>query len=106
GHELPCLDDGLLETIVRDRVRLSRRYHPAVDAEESENLQMLMGLRPRSFASLDHEQKQVDPARSGDHVAHEALMAGNVDQRQPSTVLELERGVTKIDREAAPSLLR
>ena len=36
---------------------------------------MLVRLRPRALARVDHEQEQVDPARAGDHRADEALVA-------------------------------
>ena len=66
---------------------------------------MLARLRPRSLAGVDHEQEQVDPGRSGDHRAHEPLVPGDVDQRQPPPVRELERRVAELDRDPAPLLL-
>ena len=40
---------------------------------------MLVGLRPRPLAGVDHEKKEVDATRPRDHRSDEALVAGNVD---------------------------
>ena len=67
---------------------------------------MLERLRPRSFGRVDHEQEEVDPGRTGDHRADEALVPGHVDQRQPAPVRQLERRVAEVDRDPTPLLLR
>ena len=64
-----------------------------------------MRLRPRALAGVDHEQEEVDPGRAGDHVADEALVAGDVDQREPPPVRQVERRVAEVDRDPAPLLL-
>ena len=65
-----------------------------------------MRLRPRALVRVDHEQEQVDSRRARDHRAHEALVAGNVDDRQLPAVGELERRVAEVDRDPALPLLR
>ena len=67
---------------------------------------MLVRLRARALGGVDDEQEEVDPGRAGDHVAHEALVAGHVDQREPPAVRKVERGVAEVDRDAAVTLLR
>ena len=67
---------------------------------------MLVRLRPRALARVDHEQEEVDPGRAGDHRADEPLVPGHVDHRQPPPVGQLERRVAEVDRDPAPLLLR
>ena len=66
---------------------------------------MLVRLRPGALGRVDHEQEEVDPGRAGDHVADEALVAGNVDHGQPPPVGQLERRVAEVDRDPALLLL-
>ena len=40
---------------------------------------MLLALRHHAVVGRDREQHQVDPVRAGQHVADEALVAGDVD---------------------------
>ena len=67
---------------------------------------MLVRLRPRALARVDHEQEEVDPGRARDHRAHEALVAGHVDEGELRAVGQLERGVAERDRDPALALLR
>ena len=66
---------------------------------------MLVRLRARALAGIDHEEEEVDPGRARDHRAHEALVARNVDHGEPAPVGELERRVAEVDRDPAPLLL-
>ena len=66
---------------------------------------MLVRLRPRSLAGVDHEQEEVDAARARDHGADEALVAGDVDDREARAVGQLERRVAEVDRDPALVLL-
>ena len=66
---------------------------------------MLVRLRPRALARVDDEQEEVDAGRAGDHRAHEALVAGDVDERQAAAVGQVERRVAELDRDAARLLL-
>ncbi len=67
---------------------------------------MLVRLQACALAGVDHEQEEIDARRPRDHRADEPLVAGDVDQRQPAAVSELERRVPEVDRDAAPLLLR
>ena len=66
---------------------------------------MLVRLRARALGRVDHEQEEVDPARPGDHVADEPLVARDVDQREPRPVGQFERRVAEVDRDPALLLL-
>ena len=43
-------------------------------------LQVLAGLRHHAVVGGDHQQREVDAGDAGEHVAHEALVAGHVDE--------------------------
>ena len=106
GHELPRLLDRELERLGVDRVRLRHGDDPALDAEEPEDRQVLVGLRPRPLARVDDEQEEVDPGRARDHRPDEALVAGDVDDGDAPPVGQLERRVAEVDRDPAAPLLR
>ncbi len=78
--ELPCLLDRERDGLLVDRVDLRDRDHTAVDAEQPQHRQVLVRLRPRALARVDHEQEEIDARRAGDHRAHEALVPRDVDE--------------------------
>ena len=106
GSELARLLLGKIGGRGVDRIDLRQRYHTAVDPEQPEDREVLVRLRACALAGVDHEQEEIDARRPRDHRADEALVARDVDHRQPSTVGELERRVPEVDRDAAPPLLR
>ena len=79
---------------------------PSVDAEQAQDRQVLVGLRPCALGGVDDEQEQVDARRARDHRPHEPLVAGNVDERQRRPRGQCERRVAEVDRDAARTLLR
>src|SRR5262249_36714441 len=54
----------------------------ARDGEQPANLKVLARLRLDGFVGGDHQQHQVDPANSGQHVADKALVAGDINESQ------------------------
>src|SRR4029450_9726608 len=96
---------GQLYRLQLDGVDLRERDHAALDPEEAQDREVLERLRARPLARVDDEEEQVDPARTRDHRAHEALVARDVDHREPPPVGQLERRVSEVDRDAAPALL-
>ena len=54
----------------------------ARNGEQPADFKMLARLRLDGFVGGDHHQHQVDAAHAGQHVAHKALMAGNVDETE------------------------
>ena len=105
GHELPSLLGDELHELGLDRVGLRDRDHAVLDPEQPDDRQMLKGLRPRSLARIDDEEEEVDAARARHHVAHEALVARHVDEREPAPVREVERCVAEVDGDPARLLL-
>ena len=105
-HELLRLGARELERLVVDEIDLRQRDDAALDAEQPQDREVLVRLRPRAFVRVDDEQEEVDAARAGDHRAHEALVPGHVDDGELRPVRELERRVAEVDRDAAFALLR
>ncbi len=69
---------------------------------------MFASLRLDPFIGGDYEEHQVDAAHAGKHVAHKALVAGNVDEAQPNPAAiggrKFEVGKPDVNRDAAPLL--
>ena len=62
-------------------------------------------LRHHAVVGGDHQQEQVDAGGAGDHGAHEALVAGHVDDAEAAAAGQLELGVAELDGDAALLLL-
>ena len=69
---------------------------------------MLARLRLDGFVGRHHQQHQIDAADAGQHVAHKALVAGNIDQanadRLSGGTRQVEVGEAEVDGDAAPLL--
>ena len=105
GDELLRLDARELERLLVDRVGLRERDDAVLDPEQAQDREMLVRLRARPLAGVDHEEEEVDAARARDHGADEALVPGDVDDREARAVGQLERRVAEVDRDPALVLL-
>ena len=105
GDELLRLDARELERLLLDGIGLRQRDDPVLDPEQPQDREVLMGLRPRALAGVDDEEEEVDAARTRDHGADEALVPGDVDDREARAVRQLERRVAEVDRDPALVLL-
>ena len=105
GNELLRLGERELERLLVDGVRLRHRDDASVDAEQAQDREVLVRLRPRALARVDHEQEEVDPGRTGDHRPHEPLVPGDVDEREPLPARQLQLRVAELDRDPARLLL-
>ena len=104
-HELLRLGAGELERLLVDGVGLRDRDDAVLDPEQAEDREVLVRLRPSALAGVDHEEEEVDAARARDHGADEALVSGDVDDREARAVGQLERRVAEVDRDPALVLL-
>ena len=82
------------------RSDLRERDDAALDPEQPADVEMLARLRHDGLVGGHDEQDGVDAAGAGEHVAHEALVARDVDERQRD-VVRLEVREPEIDRDAA-----
>src|SRR5437016_5870924 len=69
---------------------------------------MLARLGFYAFVGCDHQQHDIDAADAGEHIAHEALVTGNVDESKAEFFARLgpqfQIGKAEIDGDAAPLL--
>src|ERR1700738_2301411 len=61
---------------------------------------MLFRLRHPAVVGRDDEEGEIDRADAGNHVAHEGVVAGNIDNSNMQPV-EIQFGEAKIDRHTA-----
>ena len=87
-------------------VGLRDRHDAGADAERAQHRGVLARLGHHAVVGGDDHQVQVDAGRARDHRAHEALVPGHVDDRQPPARRQRQRRVAELDRDAARALLR
>ena len=63
-----------------DQVGLGQDCDAALHRKQAADFEVLAGLRLDGFVGRDHQQHQIDAADAGQHVAHKALVAGDIDQ--------------------------
>ncbi len=88
------------------QVALGERHQPARDPEQAADLEVLARLRHHRLVGRDDQHHGVDAVGAGQHVAHEALVARNVDERGDQRRPELGVREAEVDRDAALLLLR
>ena len=64
---------------------------------------MLARLRLDGFVGRNHQQHQIEAASPGEHVAHKAFVARDVDKAD-AQILDLEEREANIERDAPPLL--
>jgi hypothetical protein len=99
------LVDSKLERVGIDCVNLRDGDDAALDAQHAEDGEVLVRLRACALAGVDDEEEEVDPGRTGDHVADEALVTRDVDEGDPPAVGQVERRISEVDRNPALLLL-
>src|SRR5262245_33425134 len=69
-------------------------------------MEVLDRLRHNAIVCGHDEQRVVNAANTGEHVAYEALMSRHIDEADQSAVLEWQVSKTQIDGDAPGLLLR
>ena len=101
AHQLRDLFAHDRERFGRREVRLRDDYQTVSDSERAQDFHVLPRLRHDALVRRDQEHRQVDPARARDHLAHEALVAGDVDDADEHVGGERQRREPELDRDAA-----
>ena len=78
-------------------VRLGDHEDAALDAEQMEDVEMLLGLRHHTVVGGNRQQHQVDTMGAREHVADEALMARHINHAGAGAVGQGEVGEAQID---------
>ena len=68
-------------------------------------MEVLARLRHHGLVRRDDEEHGVDAVGAGEHVAHEALVAGDVDERRHRPAAEVEVREAEVDGDPALLLL-
>ena len=95
-----------LEPVTLDHVDLGQGHEPRPDAQERADGEVLAGLRHDALVGGHDQQRQVDAPHPGQHVLHEALMAGHIHDLDGQPIGLLEEGEPQIDGDPARLLLR
>ena len=106
AHDLPHLRLDRREPAGIHPVGFGEHDDTARYAEQIEHGQMLQGLRHRPIIGGDHEQREVDPRRAGQHRVDQAVMAGHVDEADRRPTRGCGERVAEIDRDPAGFLFR
>ena len=103
GRGKQRLDFGhaVQDLVVVGEIGLGERHQAAIEAQEVDDLKMLDGLRLDALRRRHDEQRCIDAGGTGQHVVHEALMAGHVDEAQLAPVSQVAVGIAEIDGDAA-----
>ena len=72
--------------IIVGQIGLRQHHRAAADAEQIEDERMLVCLRLGTLVAGHDEQREINSARAGHHVANEPLVPRNVDERQACQV--------------------
>ena len=86
-------------------VDLGQCDHGPIHPEEVEHRQMLLGLGLPPLIRRHHQQPDIDPAGTGQHVLHKPVMTGDVDERDLAPARKGHPGKTEVDGETTPLLL-
>ena len=92
------------EAVGVDEVGLGEGDEAAGQAEQVEDRQVLAGLWHRAVVGGDDDEGEVDAAGAGEHVVHQPLVAGHVDEADHA-VAGRHVGEAEVDGDAAGLLL-
>ena len=73
---------------------------PGGDSQQVHDFEVFAGLRHDAVVGGDDQQREVDARRAGDHVLHEPLVSGHVDQSEMKFI-DVEMGEAQVDGNAA-----
>src|SRR5437763_1860642 len=79
-------------------------WHTTGNAEQAADVEVLAGLRFDGLVGRDDKQDQVDAADAGQHIFHEPLMAGHINETQAQGRRQLQVSEAEIDGDAATFL--
>ncbi len=82
----------------RDGIDLGQRHGTALQIEQVDDGEVLARLRHRSVVGRHHQQHEIDAGRAGQHVVHQPLVAGHVDEAEAPRV---GIGVAEVEGDAA-----
>ena len=97
GRQDPDLLLDLRDSRRRRQIDLRDHEDRAVDPEQMENVEMLLGLRHHAIVGRDREEHEIEAVRPGQHVSDEALVSRNVDDAGAGAVGKIQVREPQID---------
>src|SRR5215470_17704280 len=88
-------------TLRRNEIRFGDRDHALGDAEQIDNREVLQRLRHDTVIRGYHEQREIDPGRSGQHIVKELLVSWHVDKAEHGAIRRRQIGKSEVDGDAA-----
>ena len=105
GDEFVHFEPHEFQQLGIGQIGFGERDHARFNAEHAADFKMLARLRLDRFQGGDNEQHQIDAGRACEHIAHETLMARDVDEPDANIVGQLQMREAEVDGDAAPLLL-
>src|SRR6266849_6274068 len=106
AHKVFDFQPHHVERLRIHRVGFCEHGDAAADRKQAADIEMFASLRLDPFIGGDYEQHQVDAADACKHVAHKALVAGDIDKTQANFAAigggEFEVGEADVDGDATP----
>ena len=81
-------------------IGLGQGHQQPGNAEQFEDRQVLAGLGHDAIVGRHHQQGQIQAAGAGQHVVHEALVAGYVDEAGEAAVAQVGIDIAQVDGDA------
>ena len=106
GEQLvQLLLDQLRPFLFLDEIELGERDDAAPQLQQVEDLEVLACLRHDALVGGDDEQREIDRADAGEHVADEADVPGHVDDRDLAAGGQCHPGEAQLDGQSTLALL-
>ena len=104
-QEAPDVLPDQLQPVGFGQIRLGEHDDAAPHPEQLADREVLARLRHHPLVRRDDQHDEVDAADPGQHVLHEPLVPGHVDDAEGQAVAEVEVGEADVDGDAALFLL-
>jgi hypothetical protein len=101
GHVVGDLHRRQLGVVRVDQPHLGEGDQAGPHPEQLEDAEVLLGLRLPALGGGDDEEAGVHRTHPGEHVADEADVAGDVDEREATPRRQRGPGEAEVDRQAA-----
>ena len=105
GDELLNLQLREFQDFAVHQVRFRQSDEPVADADKICDVEVLAGLRLDGFVGGDDQQHQVHASHACQHVLHEPLVAGDVNEPNAQPAAKIEVGEPQVYGDAAPLFL-
>ena len=82
-------------------IDLGDHHRTALHVQQIENVQVFQRLRHHPVVGRHHQQCVIDAAHTGQHVAHKALVTGDIDKADQLAIGQRQISEAQINRNAA-----